>query len=126
VDGGAVEMAVATCVAWSGKPAGLITWSEHPNVGRVSQLFEVNANDTETLKSQYWMVPTFENHGRNLTCRVRHPAMTADVEMTITLNIKYQPKVTLTGYQNDWFVGKEGTLTCAADANPAVTEYTWS
>ncbi|XP_061432812.1 nectin-3-like isoform X2 [Lethenteron reissneri] len=116
---------VVTCVAQEGKPAASITWSGL-HQGSSNETTEVAPNGTVMVRSRYWLEPTYESHGRILTCRVEHRALDSPVEYSTTLNIHYKPRVSIAGYDGNWYVDKEGaSLTCEADGNPNSTHYLW-
>ncbi|XP_078475972.1 nephrin-like [Lampetra planeri] len=117
---------VATCIARQGQPTASITWSGL-HQGSSNETSEAEPEGTVTVRSRYWLEPTHESHGRTLICRVEHPAwVPARVELSTTLDIHYEPRVSIAGYDGDWHVGKEGAfLTCEADANPSITHYFW-
>ncbi|XP_061432944.1 nectin-2-like [Lethenteron reissneri] len=117
---------VATCIARQGQPAASITWSGL-HQGSSNETSEAEPEGTVTVRSRYWMEPTHESHGRTLICRVEHPAwVPARVELSTTLDIHYEPRVSIAGYDGDWHVGKEvASLTCEVDANPSITRYLW-
>ncbi|XP_061432806.1 nectin-3-like isoform X2 [Lethenteron reissneri] len=117
---------VATCVAREGHPAASITWSGLDQ-GSSNETTESEPDSTVTVRSEYRMEPTHESQGRTLTCRVEHTALEPPlVELSTTLDIHYKPSVSISGYDGDWYVDKEGaSLTCKADANPNITHYLW-
>ncbi|XP_075909778.1 nectin-3-like protein isoform X2 [Petromyzon marinus] len=117
---------VATCVAREGHPTASITWSGL-HQGSSSETAEVEPKSKVTVRSEYQMEPTHESQGRTLTCRVEHPALEPPlVELSTTLDIHYKPRVSIAGYDGDWYVEKEGaSLTCKVDANPNITHYLW-
>ncbi|XP_075909758.1 nectin-3-like isoform X1 [Petromyzon marinus] len=116
---------VATCVAQEGKPAASITWSGL-NQGSSNETTKEEPDSTVTVRSRYWLEPTYESHGQTLTCRVEHPALESPVEFPTTLNIYYKPSVSIASYDGDWYVDKEAaSLTCEADANPNITHHLW-
>nr|XP_032833050.1 nectin-3-like [Petromyzon marinus] len=85
---------VATCVAQEGKPAASITWSGL-NQGSSNETTKEEPDSTVTVRSRYWLEPTYESHGQTLTCRVEHPALESPVEFPTTLNIYFPPNVSL-------------------------------
>ncbi|CAN0379639.1 unnamed protein product [Lampetra fluviatilis] len=85
---------VATCVAQEGKPAACITWSGL-HQGSSNETTEVAPNGTVMVRSRYWLEPTYESHGRTLTCRVEHGALDSPVEYSTTLNIHCELQLSL-------------------------------
>ncbi|NXI43055.1 NECT3 protein, partial [Galbula dea] len=123
---GANRTTAATCTAATGKPAAEIAWegglgeAEEPS----STLFP---NGTVTVVSQYMIVPTRFARGRLITCVVRHPALEKEIRYPHVLDIQYAPEVSITGYDGNWFIGRENVqLRCNADANPLPMEFTWT
>ncbi|KAM9320811.1 nectin-3 [Gastrophryne carolinensis] len=122
---GANETVAAICTASTGKPAAEVYWEEA--FGKAEVDFTAFANKTFTVTSQYKLVPTRFARKRNITCVIKHPALENDVRYPFTLDIKYAPEVSITGYDGNWFVGrKDVQLKCNADANPPSTEIKWS
>uniref|UniRef100_A0A1A8FND7 Poliovirus receptor-related 1a n=1 Tax=Nothobranchius korthausae TaxID=1143690 RepID=A0A1A8FND7_9TELE len=45
---------------------------------------------------------------------------------SVTLDIQYEPEVTIEGFDGNWYLNRENVqLTCRADANPPVSLYQW-
>ncbi|XP_071993211.1 nectin-3 isoform X2 [Engystomops pustulosus] len=122
---GANETVAATCTAATGKPAADIHWEESLGVAEANST--TFANKTVTVISQYKLIPTRFARRRNITCIVKHPALESDIRYPFTLDIKYAPEVSITGYDGNWFVGRKAVqLKCNADANPPPTEIKWT
>ncbi|KAM7131068.1 nectin-3 [Ciconia maguari] len=84
-------------------------------------------NETVTVVSQYMIVPTRFARGRRITCIVRHPALEKEIRYPHVLDIQYAPEVSVTGYDGNWFIGRENVqLRCNADANPLPMEFMWT
>ncbi|XP_039600890.1 nectin-3-like protein isoform X2 [Polypterus senegalus] len=124
-DGGN-ETIVAVCKAEKGKPAAEVTW-ESDVFGQSFQNLSTEPNETITVSNYYKWIPTRFAQGKQLTCVVRHPALEMEVRIPFVLNIKHAPEVGITGYDENWFVGRENVqLKCNVAANPPPTKYVWS
>ncbi|NXN14860.1 NECT3 protein, partial [Indicator maculatus] len=122
---GANRTVAATCTAATGKPAAEIDWEG--GLGEMESSSTVFPNGTVTVVSQYVIVPTRFARGRLITCIVRHPALEKDIRYPQVLDIQYAPEVSVTGYDGNWFIGRENVqLRCNADANPLPMEFTWT
>ncbi|XP_051782947.1 nectin-3-like isoform X1 [Erpetoichthys calabaricus] len=125
IDGGN-ETIVAVCKAEKGKPAAEVTW-ESDVFGQSFQNLSTEPNETITVSNYYKWIPTRFAQGKQLTCVVRHPALEMEVRIPFVLNIKHAPEVGITGYDENWFVGRENVqLKCNVAANPPPTKYAWS
>ncbi|XP_009069114.1 PREDICTED: nectin-3-like [Acanthisitta chloris] len=122
---GANRTEAATCTAATGKPAAEIDWEG--GLGEMESSSTLFPNETVTVVSQYMIVPTRFARGRRITCIVRHPALEKEIRYPYVLDIQYAPEVSVTGYDGNWFIGRENVqLKCNADANPLPMEFTWS
>ncbi|XP_068125432.1 nectin-3 isoform X1 [Hyperolius riggenbachi] len=122
---GANETVAAICTAATGKPAAEVYWEEALGKAEVNTI--PFTNKTVTVISQYKLVPTRFARRRNITCVVKHPALEHEIRHPFTLDVKYAPEVSITGYDGNWFVGRKNVqLKCNADANPAPTEIKWT
>ncbi|KAM9729738.1 nectin 1a [Menidia menidia] len=114
---------VATCISANGKPPGTIRW-ETRVPGEVTTREYKNSDGTITVQSDYILVPSKETHKETLTC-----VTTYNEEVytdSVTLDIQYEPDVTVDGFDGNWYLNKENAqLSCQADANPAVSLYQW-
>uniref|UniRef100_A0A8C3KH76 Nectin-3 n=1 Tax=Calidris pygmaea TaxID=425635 RepID=A0A8C3KH76_9CHAR len=122
---GANRTIAATCIAATGKPAAEIDWEG--GLGEMESSSTLFPNETVTVVSQYMIVPTRFARGRSITCIVRHPALEKEIRYPHVLDIQYAPEVSVTGYDGNWFIGRENVqLRCNADANPLPMEFTWT
>uniref|UniRef100_A0A8C8ATD2 Nectin-3 n=1 Tax=Otus sunia TaxID=257818 RepID=A0A8C8ATD2_9STRI len=122
---GANRTIAATCIAATGKPAAEIDWEG--GLGEMESSSTVFPNETVTVVSQYMIVPTRFARGRLITCIVRHPALEKEMRFPHVLDIQYAPEVSVTGYDGNWFIGRENVqLRCNADANPLPMEFMWT
>ncbi|KAG5283890.1 hypothetical protein AALO_G00020700 [Alosa alosa] len=118
-----LKMTVATCLSANGKPAGVITWDTGLD-GEVSNQEIRNPDGTFTVRSDYMMVPTRQTHNQKLTCITSYHSET--YSDSVTLNIQYEPEVTIEGYDGNWYLNRESVqLICQTDANPPVSLYQW-
>uniref|UniRef100_A0A8D0B8B3 Nectin-3 n=1 Tax=Salvator merianae TaxID=96440 RepID=A0A8D0B8B3_SALMN len=122
---GANQTVAAICTAATGKPAAEVVWES--DLGETESTSISYSNETVTVESQYKLVPTRFARGRRITCVVKHPALEKEIRMFHVLDIQYSPEVTVTGYDGNWYIGRENVLLrCNADANPLPMEFTWS
>ncbi|XP_041863437.1 nectin cell adhesion molecule 1a [Melanotaenia boesemani] len=114
---------VATCISANGKPPGTIRW-EARVPGEVTTREYRNPDGTFTVQSDYILVPSKETHRETLTCVTSYnEEVYTD---SVTLDIQYEPEVTVDGYDGNWYLNRENVqLNCQADANPAVSLYQW-
>uniref|UniRef100_A0A8C8R7C5 Nectin-3 n=1 Tax=Pelusios castaneus TaxID=367368 RepID=A0A8C8R7C5_9SAUR len=124
IDGGNKTVA-AICTAATGKPAADAHWEGV--IGEMESSSTSYPNETVTVVSQYKLKPSKFVRGRHITCVVRHPAFEKEMRYPYMLDIQYAPEVTVTGYDGNWFIGRERVqLRCNADANPLPMEFTWT
>ncbi|XP_067322746.1 nectin-3 isoform X3 [Anolis sagrei] len=122
---GANQTVAAVCTAATGKPAADVVWEG--DLGEMESTSISFPNETVTVENQYKLVPTRFARGRHITCVVKHPALEKEIRMDYALDIQYSPEVTVTGYDGNWYIGRENVLLrCNADANPLPMEFTWS
>ncbi|KFQ27334.1 Poliovirus receptor-related protein 3, partial [Mesitornis unicolor] len=110
---GANRTIAATCTAATGKPAAEIDWEG--GLGEMESSSTLFPNETVTVVR------------RRITCIVRHPALEKEIRYPYVLDIQYAPEVSVTGYDGNWFIGRENVqLRCNADANPLPMEFMWT
>ncbi|KAJ7303980.1 hypothetical protein JRQ81_011496 [Phrynocephalus forsythii] len=123
---GNTEQPVAVCTSAHGKPPARITWQSTLN-GNASVSQVKNADGTVTVISQYSMVPTKEANGQPITCVVHQQTLLQPESIPVTLSILYPPEVTITGYDDNWYLSRsDATLTCSAKGNPPPSQFIWS
>ncbi|XP_061453864.1 nectin-2 isoform X2 [Rhineura floridana] len=121
---GNIELPVAVCTSANGKPPARITWQSGLH-GNHSSSEVTNPDGTVTVTSHYKMVPTKEANGQRISCLIEHKTQTQS--LPVVLSILYPPKVTIEGYDNNWYLSrKEAMLKCSANGNPAPIQFTWS
>ncbi|XP_019379459.1 PREDICTED: nectin-3-like, partial [Gavialis gangeticus] len=119
------QTVAAICTAATGKPAADVDWEG--GLGEMESSSTSFPNETVTVVSQYKIIPTRFARGRRITCVVKHPALEKEIRYSYVLDIQYAPEVSVTGYDGNWFIGRENVqLRCNADSNPLPMEFTWT
>ncbi|XP_020858961.1 nectin-2-like [Phascolarctos cinereus] len=121
------SMTMATCVSSGGRPPARIYWSSPPagqsNETRTAGL----ASDTFTVTSRLTLIPTAQMNEKEVICKVEHETLSEPALLSITLVVRYSPKVSISSHDEDWYVGREkASLSCDAQSNPKPTAYNWS
>ncbi|KAM9838584.1 PVR cell adhesion molecule related 2 like isoform 2-T2 [Aulostomus maculatus] len=126
VQAGTKSVVVARCEAADGKPAATIKWLA--SVGGNHSTSTTNGPDgTVTVRSEYRLVPTPADNGREVRCMVEQKTQDRPWVHLITLSVEYPPSVSIEGYDHNWYVGRlDAALVCTANANPAPTTITWT
>ncbi|XP_077599923.1 nectin-2-like [Stigmatopora nigra] len=132
VRAGTEAAVVARCQAAHGKPAASIRWlasvgGDHGNRGNHSTSRSEASDGTVTVRSEYRLVPTPADHGRELTCVVDQRTQDKTWTRPLTLSVEYPPSVSIEGYDHNWYVGRsDAALVCTAQGNPQPTAVSWS
>ncbi|KAJ8355033.1 hypothetical protein SKAU_G00226000 [Synaphobranchus kaupii] len=122
---GKKPVVVARCESADGKPPAQIKWVSVVNAKGTTTL-KPGADNKVTVSSEYWLVPTPADNGKDISCVISHPTQDKPQSMPLKLAIEYPPKVTIVGYDNNWYVGRTNVmLTCQATGNPVLTSVTW-
>lgn len=126
VQAGSKSVVVAQCEAVEGKPAASIKWLG--SVGGNHSTSSSNGPDgTVTVRSEYRLVPTPADNGREVTCLVDQRTQDQTWVYPVKLSVEYPPSVIIEGYDHNWFMGRsDAALLCIANANPAPTTVTWT
>ncbi|XP_047200044.1 PVR cell adhesion molecule related 2 like isoform X2 [Hippoglossus stenolepis] len=126
VQAGTKSVVVAQCEAADGKPAATIKWLA--SVGGNHSTSTTNGPDgTVTVRSEYRLVPTPTDNGREVTCMVEQRTQERPWVYPLKLSVEYPPSVSIEGYDNNWYVGRsDAVLQCLASGNPAPTTVTWT
>ncbi|XP_070841153.1 PVR cell adhesion molecule related 2 like isoform X1 [Chaetodon trifascialis] len=126
VQAGSKSVVVAQCEAADGKPAATIKWLA--SVGGNYSTSTTNGPDgTVTVRSEYRLVPTAADNGREVSCMVDQRTQERPWVHPVKLSVEYPPSVSIEGYDNNWYVGRsDAILLCQANANPAPTTITWT
>ncbi|XP_057209950.1 PVR cell adhesion molecule related 2 like isoform X1 [Triplophysa rosa] len=126
VQAGSSEVVVARCEAAQGKPEATISWSANID-GRYNHTSVPESDGTVTVKSEYRIIPTPSDNGKELACLVNQRAQNEPQRFSLKLVVEYPPTVTIDGYDFNWYMGRtDVVLTCQADANPAPTDVMWT
>ncbi|XP_071032194.1 poliovirus receptor-like isoform X1 [Oncorhynchus clarkii lewisi] len=125
VAAGAKPVVVARCESADGRPAAQIAWVTAVN-GNATSASTAGADNTVTVSSQYMLVPTAADNGKDISCLVSHRTQAKPESFLMKLAIEYPPQVTIVDYDNNWYMGRTNVaLTCRATANPIPTTITW-
>ncbi|XP_044523214.1 nectin-2 isoform X2 [Gracilinanus agilis] len=118
---------MASCVSSGGRPPARISWSS-PLAGQSHETrTEGPVSDTFTVTSHFTMVPMAQANGKKAICKVEHETLREPALLSVTLGVKYRPKVSISSPDDDWYVGRtEASLKCDAQSNPEPTAYNWS
>ncbi|XP_059206667.1 PVR cell adhesion molecule related 2 like isoform X1 [Centropristis striata] len=125
VQAGTKSVVVAQCEAADGKPAATIKWRA---VGGNHSTTTTNGPDgTVTVRSEYRLVPTPADNGKEVTCMVEQRTQEQEWVSNVKLSVEYPPSVSIEGYDHNWYVGRsDATLICMASGNPEPTSVTWT
>lgn len=122
---GSTPVVVARCESVDGRPPAEISWVTVVN-GNATTQKNTGADNTVTVTSEYRMVPTAADNGKDLSCVVGHRTQVKPESFLLKLAIQYPPQVTIVGYDNNWYMGRtNGILTCNAVGNPPPTTTQW-
>lgn len=77
------------------------------------------------VRSHLDLTPERKHHEANFTCQVSHPALEEPILRTLTMMVKYPPKVTINVDSVKIKEGDDVKFTCAAEGNPSVLRYRW-
>ncbi|CAM4638265.1 unnamed protein product [Leuciscus chuanchicus] len=126
VQAGSSEVVVARCEAAQGKPEATISWIT-ATAGRYNHTSVPEMDGTVTVKSEYRMIPTPDENGKDITCLVNQKTQNEPKTFLLKLVVEYPPTVRIEGYDNNWYMGRtDAVLICEADANPEPTNVTWT
>ncbi|KAJ8392938.1 hypothetical protein AAFF_G00071420 [Aldrovandia affinis] len=122
---GTKPVVVARCESANGRPAAKIKWVSVVN-GQGTNTTKPGTDNTITVSSEYILVPTAADNGKDIGCVVSHRTLDKPQSIPLKLAVEYPPKVTVVGYDNNWFVGRtDVVLTCQATGNPVPTTINW-
>ncbi|XP_029298956.1 PVR cell adhesion molecule related 2 like isoform X3 [Cottoperca gobio] len=123
---GTKSVVVAQCEAADGKPAATIKWLASVG-GNHSTSTTDGPDGTVTVRSEYRLVPTPADNGREVTCMVDQRTQERPWVHSVKLSVEYPPSVSIEGYDNNWYVGRsDAVLLCMANGNPEPTTVTWT
>ncbi|KAM8870483.1 nectin-2 isoform 2-T2 [Spinachia spinachia] len=122
---GSTPVVVARCESADGRPAAEISWVTVAN-GNATTVTNKGADNTVTVTSEYRMVPTAADNGKDLSCVVKHRTQVKPESFMLKLAVQYPPEVTIVGYDNNWYLGRtNAVLTCQAHGNPPPMTTQW-
>ncbi|KAG7469258.1 hypothetical protein MATL_G00127140 [Megalops atlanticus] len=122
---GTVPVVVARCESTNGRPPAKINWVTEVR-GDTTVDLKPGPDNTHTVISEYSLVPTADDNGKDITCEVLHRTLDKPQRIQMKLAIGFPPKVRIEGYDNNWYVGRtDAMLTCQATGNPMPAVLTW-
>ncbi|XP_061803613.1 nectin-2 isoform X3 [Nerophis lumbriciformis] len=125
VDAATKSMVVARCESLNGRPEAQIRWVSTAN-GNATTTSKLGTDNTVSITSEYRMVPTPEDNGKDISCVVSHRTQATPESFQMKLKVQFAPQVTIVGYDNNWYVGRTNVLlTCQATGNPVPTTVQW-
>ncbi|GAA6229291.1 nectin-2-like isoform X2 [Lates japonicus] len=125
VEAGTKPVTVARCESEDGRPAAQISWVTAAN-GNALTVSKPGTDNTVTVTSEYRMVPTAADNGKDISCMVSHRTQVKPESFPLKLAVQYAPQVTIVGYDNNWYVGRTNVvLTCQFTGNPVPTSILW-
>nr|XP_023662755.1 myelin-associated glycoprotein-like isoform X2 [Paramormyrops kingsleyae] len=112
-----------TCSAPAPCPSLPPTLSWTPRLSDSVTVFQENDDHTKNGSSVMTFTASHLLHKQEVKCTAVYRLQADNSERTsltsVTLKVLYSPKNTLV------LIGKDGSLTCRSDANPAVNNFTW-
>ncbi|XP_036981879.2 poliovirus receptor [Artibeus jamaicensis] len=116
---------VARCMSMAGRPPARISWS--------SDMKDNKSQEPGTLPGTFNIVsllilaPSSQVDGTNVSCTVEHETFEKPVLLSVILSVPYPPEVSISGYDDDWYVGRsDAALRCDVRSKPEPTDYVWS
>ncbi|KAI5609585.1 nectin-4 isoform X2 [Silurus asotus] len=111
----------ATCRAMAKPQAGLSWDTDLPGQSQNRSL------ENGVTSIQYSLHPLRSMNGRRLDCLVWHPSLQSPLRIENKLEVQYPPDATISGYDENWYVGLEGAqLQCEAGGKPKPHNFTWT
>ncbi|XP_053737482.1 nectin-2 isoform X1 [Synchiropus splendidus] len=125
VEAGTKRVVVARCQSTNGRPVAQINWVTTAN-GNATTKTEAGADNTKSIVSEYRLIPTAADNGKDISCVVTHRTQVKPESIPLKLAVQYAPQVTIVGYDNNWYVGRTNVvLTCMATGNPVPLSVAW-
>ncbi|XP_010733332.1 nectin-2 isoform X1 [Larimichthys crocea] len=125
VEAGTKQVVVARCESVNGRPPAQISWVTTAN-GNATTVSKQGTDNTVTMISEYRMVPTAADNGKDISCVVAHRTQVKPESFPLKLAVLYPPQVTIVGYDNNWYLGRTNViLTCQATGNPHPSTVQW-
>ncbi|KAG7476014.1 nectin-2 isoform X1 [Solea senegalensis] len=126
VEAGTKPVVVARCESVDGRPAAKISWVTAAT-GNGTVVSKAGNDNTVTVSSEYRMIPTPADNGKDISCVVAHRTQAKPESFPLKLAVQYAPQVTIVGYDNNWYVGRTNVvLTCQATGNPVPISILWN
>ncbi|KAI9999704.1 hypothetical protein NQD34_011547 [Periophthalmus magnuspinnatus] len=126
VEAGAKPVVVARCESLNGRPEAKIRWVTTAK-GNATSVSKPGADNTVSITSEYKLVPTAADNGKDISCIVEHRTQTKPESFLMKLAVLYPPEVSITGYDNNWYVGRTNVvLICHATGNPMPLTVKWT
>ncbi|KAM9309873.1 poliovirus receptor isoform 1-T1 [Pholidichthys leucotaenia] len=122
---GSKPVVVARCISQNGRPAAKVSWVTSAR-GNETLTSNQGADNTVTVTSEYRLVPTAADNGKDISCVVSHRTQVKSESIPMKLTVQYPPEINILGYDNNWYVGRTNVvLACQATANPIPTSVEW-
>ncbi|XP_053123736.1 myelin-associated glycoprotein-like isoform X2 [Hemicordylus capensis] len=118
VEGSEVEV---SCVVPDNCPEmkPIVSWMNHDDLAENSVYGQVKENgSTWALVSMLKFLPSRENNGREVGCKVTYANTTFEFDGFTTLDIKYMPRITQVNSSVEVIQGTDVVLVCSVDSNP--------
>lgn len=117
------------CSSQGGSPDPQITWYRSGNTQKLQSVLKPGGGRDFPTTSVLTLIPGKEDDGAEYRCIVWNRALTDNekMETKVTLSVNYYPRITI-GPENPLRVElhRSATLTCNADAKPAVSNVRWT
>ncbi|TMS10657.1 Nectin-2 [Larimichthys crocea] len=110
VEAGTKQVVVARCESVNGRPPAQISWVTTAN-GNATTVSKQGTDNTVTMISEYRMVPTAADNGKDISCVVAHRTQVKPESFPLKLAVLYPPQVTIVGYDNNWYLGRTNVIT---------------
>ncbi|XP_076325298.1 irregular chiasm C-roughest protein-like [Tachypleus tridentatus] len=118
-----------TCEAHGGRPAAELAWiDERGDVVKVGTEYKINEMiDGKRANAilSWTFVPERKRHLQNFTCKSENSALKQPDLVTITVDVKYVPKLNLLVHNSRILENDNVRLTCDVDANPPEVFFKW-
>jgi len=99
VEAGSKPVVVARCESVDGRPAAKISWVTAAS-GNGTTVSKTGADNTETISSEYSMIPTAADNGEDLSCVVAHRTQVKPESFPLKLAVQCKTHSTQHGSMN--------------------------